>query len=163
MSTTSRERTIRWEDPHAALAQGAGLSGLEVIRALMAGEIPPPPISQTMAMGPVEVERGRVVFALTPDESLYNPIGSVHGGVAATLLDSVMGCAVQTMLEAGQAYTTADLHVRYLRPMSVDTGRVLAEGVVVHAGRRLLTAEGTIRVEATGKVVATATTGCVVL
>ena len=94
---------------------------------------------------------------------MFNPIGSIHGGVAATLLDSAMGCAVHTTLPAGTGYTTADLHVRYLRAMTAQTGRVLSIGTVVQSGRRQATAEGRIEVQATGKVIATATTGCIVM
>jgi len=159
-----RTRTFSWEDP-ATLAHAArdGRSGLEFMRAMAGGELPPPPIGALMGFEIAEVEAGRVVFAVTAAEWMFNPIGSVHGGVAATLLDSCMGCAVQTVLPAGAGYTTSDLQVRYLRAMTADTGRVLAEGTVVHAGRRQVTAEGRITVEATGKAVATATTGCLVL
>lgn len=159
-----RTRTFAWEDP-AILAEAArdGRSGLDFIRALAAGELPPPPIGALLGFDIAEVEAGRVVFALTPAEWMFNPIGSVHGGVAATLLDSCMGCAVQTVLPAGVGYTTGDLQVRYLRAMTADTGRVLAEGKVVHRGRRQMTAEGRVWVEADDKVVATATTGCLLL
>ena len=111
----------------------------------------------------VEVGEGRVVFSLEPQEWIFNPIGSVHGGIAATLLDSCLGCAIQTVLPAGGAYTTGDLHVRYLRAMSAATGLVHAEGRVEHVGRRQATADGRITVAATGKTIATATTGCLVL
>jgi uncharacterized protein (TIGR00369 family) len=94
---------------------------------------------------------------------MYNPIGSVHGGVAATLLDSCMDCAVHSTLEAGVGYTTTDLQVRYIRPMSADTGRVLAEGRLVHAGRRTATAEGRLTTEDGETLLAHATTGCVIL
>ena len=140
-----------------------GRTGLEFISAAMGGELSPPPIARLIGMETVAVEEGRVVFAATPAEWMYNPIGSVHGGIAATLLDSCMGCAVQTRLPAGVGYTTSDLQVRYLRAMTADTGRVLAEGTVTHAGRRQATAEGRLTVEATGKLIATATTGCIVL
>jgi uncharacterized protein (TIGR00369 family) len=113
-------------------------------------------------MSIVEVEDGRCVFALDPAEWMFNPIGSVHGGVAATLLDSCMGCAVHSTLPAGVGYATTDIQVRYLRAMSASTGRVLAEGEVVHRGRRQATAEGRLYVEDTGKLIAHATTGCTV-
>ncbi len=112
----------------------------------------------------VEVERGRAVFALEPAEWMYNPIGSVHGGIAATILDSCMGCAVHTTLEAGVGYTTdrpaGPLHPRDER---TATGRVLAEGRVVHAGRRTATAEGRLFVESDETLIAHASTGCVIL
>ena len=144
-------------------AAGRERDGIELMRAVMDGELPPPPIAQLLGMSLVEVGEGRAVFALEPAEWMYNPIGSVHGGVAATILDSCMGCAVHTLLPAGVGYSTSDLQIRYLRGMSSDTGRVRAEGTVVHAGRRLATAEGRLVVEATGKLIATGTTGCIVL
>ncbi len=103
------------------------------------------------------------MFAVQPAEWMYNPIGSVHGGIAATLLDSCMGCAIHSTLPAGVGYTTSDLQIRYSRGMTVDTGRVIAEGTVVHGGRRLATAEGRLTVEATGKLIAHATTGCILI
>jgi uncharacterized protein (TIGR00369 family) len=159
-----RTRTFDWEDPTILAAAAVdGRSGLEFIAAIASGELPPPPIAKLLGMDIVEASEGRAVFSLQPAEWMFNPIGSVHGGIAATLLDSCMGCAVQTVLPPGAAYTTSDLQVRYLRSMSPDTGRVLAEGRVVHPGRRQATAEGRLSVEATGKLIATATTGCIVL
>jgi uncharacterized protein (TIGR00369 family) len=158
-----RSRTATWYDPAATVTLGSGLSGLEFMQKLAAGQIPPPPIAQLLGMWLTKADVGLVEFQCTPDESMYNPIGMVHGGIAATILDSCMGCAVHTTLPAGVGYSTSDLQVRYLRGMSSDTGRVRAEGTVVHAGRRLATAEGRLIVEATGKLIATATTGCIVL
>ena len=159
-----RTRTFSWDDPVALAAVAAnGKTGLEFMRAVADGELPPPPIAQLLDMEITELSEGRAVFALTPAEWMFNPIGSVHGGIAATLLDSCMGCAVHTTLPAGTGYTTADLQVRYLRGMDASTGRVLAEGTTVHAGRRQATAEGRLVVETTGKLLATATTGCHIL
>ncbi len=159
-----RERTFSWADPRAALNQAAGRSGLEVMRAIIDGELPPPPIARLLEMEVIEAEPGRAVFALQPQEWMYNPIGSVHGGIAATILDSCMGCAVHTTLEAGVGYTTTDLQVRYLRSMQAGEGRVLAEGRVVHAGRRTATAEGRVYLEAEeGVLLAHGSTGCVIL
>lgn len=159
-----RTRTFGWEDPATLVeAAGDGRTGLDFIRAMASGELPPPPIGAMLGFEIVTADAGRVVFALEPAEWMFNPIGGVHGGIAATLLDSCMGCAVQTVLPAGAGYTTGDLHVRYLRGMRADTGRVLAEGTVIHQGRRHATAEGRITVEATDKLVATGTTGCFVL
>ena len=137
-----RTRSFSWEDPAATAAVALELSGLESMKAIIDGTLPPPPIARLLDFTIVEVDDGRAVFAIEPAEWMYNPIGSVHGGIAATLLDSCMGCAVHTTLEAGVAYTTADLQVRYIRAMSDATGRVLAEGRVVHSGRRTATAEG---------------------
>lgn len=138
------------------------LSGLEFIRAIAAGEIPPPTMAVTMRMEPTEVEAGRVVFSGRPGEEHYNPLGSVHGGYAATLLDSALGCAVQTTLAAGVGYATASLEIKYLRPITRDTGRVVAEARVVHSGRTQATAEAELTDEA-GRILATATTTCLVL
>jgi uncharacterized protein (TIGR00369 family) len=157
--TTDRTRTIRWDDPLAAAARGREMSGLELLQAIRDGRLPPPPIAVLMGFSIVELGEGRVIFAVTPAEYHYNPIGVVHGGVAATLLDTVMGCAVQSKLPRGRAYTTLDVQVRYLRPLTVQTGRVLGLGVVVHAGGRIATAEGRITDEA-GRLYATGTCSC---
>ena len=111
----------------------ASLPGLEAIRKIASGELPPPPIAQLLDFEISHVEEGRVIFAFTPAEWMYNPIGTVHGGVAATLLDSSLGCAIHTTLAAGQRYTTSDLQVRYVRALSADTGRVLADSHVVQS------------------------------
>ena len=156
-------RTFSWQDPLATAARASSMSGLEYMTAIAEGTVPSPPIARLMGSSLVEVERGRAVFACEPAEWMYNPIGSVHGGVAATLLDSCMGCAVHTTLDPGAAYTTTDLQVRYIRGMTADTGRVLAEGTVVHVGGRTATAEGRLFVETDGKLIAHASTGCVIL
>lgn len=158
-----RTRSFSWEDPAATAAAGLELSGLECMRAIVDGTLPPPPIARLLDFEIVEVERGRAVFAMAPAEWMYNPIGSVHGGIAATILDSCMGCAVHTTLEPGVAYTTADLQVRYIRAMSHATGRVLAEGRVVHAGKRTATAEGRLFAQEDERLIAHGSTGCVIL
>jgi len=158
-----RSRTFNWHDPLDTAARARSMSGLEYMAAIAAGTLPPPPIAELMGFSLVEVQEGRAVFALEPAEWMYNPIGSVHGGVAATLLDSCMGCAVNSTLPDGATYTTTDLQVRYVRAMGSDTGRVLAEGTVVHSGTRTATAEGRLFVEADGKLIAHASTGCVIL
>lgn len=158
-----RTRTISWEDPVEAFSRGSGLSGIDYLYAIRDGELPPPPIAALMGFAPVEVEEGRVVFAVEPAEYHYNPIGLVHGGLAATLLDSAMGCAVQTLLPAGVGYTTLEVKVNYVRPMTRDTGRVLAEATVLHRGSRVATAEGRVFAEDTGKLLAHGTTTCMVL
>jgi uncharacterized protein (TIGR00369 family) len=116
-----------------------------------------------MGFGIVEVEEGRAVFAATPTELHYNPIGVVHGGFAATLLDSAMGCAVQSTLPAGVLYTTLEVKVNFARPLTCDTGRVLCTGTIVHRGRTVATAEGRLTAEATGKLLAHASTTCLVI
>ena len=161
--SSTRTRTFSWEDPAATAADGLKLPGLDYIRAIAAGTLPPPPIAQLLGFEIVQAEEGRAIFAVEPAEWMYNPIGAVHGGIAATLLDSCMGCAVHTTLEAGVGYTTTDLHVRYIRAISGASGRVLAEGRVVHAGRRTATAEGRLFVESDERLLAHGTTGCAIL
>ena len=159
----TRTRSFSWEDPAATAAAGLGLPGLQYIRAIIEGTLPPPPVAELLGLEIVEADVGRAVFAMEPAEWMYNPLGMVHGGIAATILDSCMGCAVHTSLDAGVGYATTDLQVRYVRPMSDTTGRVLAEGRVVHGGRRTATAEGRLFAESDGSLIAHATTGCAIL
>lgn len=118
------------------------MPAIELFRAMAAGQLPAPPIGQTMNFTLVEVEPGRVVFAGTPDGRYLNPIGTVHGGWVATLLDSCMTCAVHATLPAGQACTTVEMKVNFVRPLSEAIGEVRAEGRVIHAGKTISTAEG---------------------
>ncbi|MCW2857970.1 MAG: hypothetical protein JWR52_3585 [Marmoricola sp.] len=138
------------------------LSGLEQMQLIVTGELPPPAIATLLGMTVVDVAEGSATFELTPDERMMNPIGSVHGGIAATLLDSCMGCAVHTTLAPGQAYTTAQLNVHYLRAMQPGTGPVRATGTVMHRGRTQSTAEGRLY-DARGKLIAHGTTTCLIL
>ncbi|HUA73376.1 MAG TPA: PaaI family thioesterase [Solirubrobacteraceae bacterium] len=163
IDAATRARTFTWQDPAATAAEGLKLAGLDYILKIAAGELPAPPIARLLEMEIVEAEEGRAVFALTPAEWMYNPIGMVHGGIAATILDSCMGCAVHTTLPAGVGYTTTDVQVRYNRAMGGATGRVLAEGRVVHGGRRTATAEGRLLTEADGTLIAHGSTGCAIL
>jgi EmrB/QacA subfamily drug resistance transporter len=160
--TATRERVVRWEDPVAALEHARGLSGLEQMKAIGSGAIPAPPIAATLGFELVEAAEGRAVFAVQPDEYHYNPIGVVHGGLAATLLDSAMGCAVHTTVDAGAGYTTLELKVNYVRGMTRDTGRVRCEATVVHRGGTIATAEGRLIAEETGKLLAHGTTTCLI-
>jgi uncharacterized protein (TIGR00369 family) len=144
------------------VALGKTMSGLDYLRAMQSGELPTPPISAMMDMTFQEASEGRVVFTLEPAEYHYNPLGSVHGGVAATLLDSAMGCAVQTMLPVGQWYTTLEIKINYLRPLTEATGTVYGEGKIIHVGGRVATAEGRIT-DASGKLYAHGTTTCILL
>lgn len=136
-------------------------TGLAILQAMLAGELPYPPIADTLDFSLVEVSAGKAVFQGTPQLKHYNPLGSVHGGWYATLLDSALGCAVQTMLPAGTAYTTAELGVNIVRAASHKTGPLRAIGSVLHCGRQLATAEARI-VDADGKLYAHATTTCMV-
>lgn len=144
------------------LDRARALDGMEFLRAVMDGRFPAPPITALIGFAPTELERGRVVFESAPDERHYNLIGSVHGGYAATLLDSCMACAVHSMLEAGWSYTTLELKVNFVRALTAATGAVRAEGKLVHLGRRVATAEGRLT-DAQGRLLAHATTTCLVI
>jgi len=159
---TDRTRTHSWEDPAPTLAAVAGSPGLLLLESLARGELPAPPIMSTLGFEGFTVGPGWARFSMTPAEHHYNPIGSVHGGVAATLLDSAMGCAVHSTLDAGVGYTTVDLQISFVRPLTSTTGRVSCEASVVHVGSRVATAEGRI-VDANGKLYAHGTTTCLIL
>jgi len=137
------------------------LSGLDFIKGLSEGRFPRPPIADLMDFQVVEVEPGRAVFAATPGEQHYNPLGSVHGGYISTLLDSCMGCAVHTRLTPGQGYTSLELKVNFVRRVSADTGAVRAEGKVIHLGGQIATAEGRL-IDAGGRLLAHGTTTCLI-
>jgi len=138
---TERSRTFTWEDPAVTALAGQHLSGLEYLQAMQRGELPPPPIAELMGFEGFVAEEGKVTFFATPAEYHYNPIGVVHGGLAATLFDSALGCAVHSTLPAGTGYTTLELKVNYLRPLTSETGRVRCEASVIHVGGRVATAE----------------------
>jgi uncharacterized protein (TIGR00369 family) len=157
-----RTRTITWEDPTAAIQTGKKISGIEYLQAMQSGELPPPPIAVLLGMSLAEVSEGRVVFVAEPAEYHYNPLGTVHGGVIATLLDSAVGCAVQSMLPAGTSYTTLELKVNYLRPVTERTGSIYAEGKIIYVGGRIATAEGRLK-DTAGKLYAHVTTTCIIL
>jgi uncharacterized protein (TIGR00369 family) len=145
----------------ASRADFAGLNGMQQMQAMLDGKAPYPHIADTMDFSLVEIGEGRAVFQGTPQLKHYNPLGSVHGGWYATLLDSAVGCAVHTVMPAGRAYTTAELSVNIVRAASLTSGPLRAIGTVVHVGRQLATAEGRI-VGADGKLYAHATTTCLV-
>jgi len=157
-----RHREVSWEDPLVSAAQALDLSGLDFLRAIMAGRIPPPPLAALLGMSILAAEPGQVTFGLDVGEHLYNPIGSVHGGVFCTLLDSAMGCAVHSSLDRGQAYTTLELKVNIVRALDVKTPSVVATGHVVSMGRRVVTASGQIT-GPDGTLYAHATTTCLIL
>jgi uncharacterized protein (TIGR00369 family) len=161
--TDSRSRTFDWSDPAEALTQArkAG-TGLEALQAMIDGAIPPPPISRLMGFTLMEVSEGFALFECEPAEFHYNPIGVIHGGLACTLLDSALGCAGHTTLPAGVGYTSIDLVVRYLRPITHESGILRATGRVVKPGRRVIFTEGDLT-DAAGRLVATATSSLLVL
>jgi len=135
--------------------------GLGFLQAIIAGKLPQPPIAEVMGFHLVEAENGRAVFEGLPEFRHYNPIGSVHGGFAATLLDSALGCAIFSTLAQGDAWTTLELKLNFVRALSKDSGPVRAEGRIVHRGRTVATAEGDLKDRA-GKLYAHATTTCMI-
>ncbi|SFG90114.1 uncharacterized domain 1-containing protein [Pseudomonas sp. NFACC45] len=141
--------------------QIASRTGMEVFEAIFAGELPPPPIGDTLDFVPIHMAPGIAVFQGRPQRRHYNPLGTVHGGWFATLLDSAVGCAVHSTLPAGQGYTTLELKVNMVRPLSDQVSLVRAEGKVIHAGRKVATAEGRI-IGPDGKLYAHATTTCLI-
>jgi uncharacterized protein (TIGR00369 family) len=160
-AAVGRTRTVSWEDPAPGAEAARKMSGLDYLRAMMRRELPAPPMAALMGFRFVEVDEGRVVFDCVPAEYHYNPIGAVHGGFACTLFDSAMGCAVHTQLPAGAGYTTIELKVNLLRPITVETGRLLCEGETIHVGGRIATAEARLRDES-GRLYGHATTTCMI-
>jgi uncharacterized protein (TIGR00369 family) len=156
-----RSRTVTWHDPRITAAGALERSGLEAMEAIRDGILPPPPIGMLMQFDIRAVEEGRVEFGCTLDESVYNPIGVVHGGLVCTLLDSVAGCAVHTTLPAGMGYTSIEIKVNYLRAVHADSGPLTAIGRVTKPGRRVAFAEGEI-LDAQGRRVATASSSLLV-
>ena len=157
--TELRRRTVEWSDPVEAARLGQGLSGADYLRKIIAGDIPKPTVALTLGFDLAEVGDGFAVFTLVPGEHHYNPLATMHGGVICTLLDSAMGCAVHTVVPKGSTYTTAELKVNFVRPITCDTPPVRAEGRVIHRGRQLATAEGKL-LDGTGRLYAHGVTTC---
>jgi uncharacterized protein (TIGR00369 family) len=157
----TRSRTVSWDDPMVTAAGGLQRSGLATLEAIRDGVLPPPPIARLMQFDIQEIEEGRVVFGCTLDESVYNPLGVVHGGLVCTLLDTVAGCAVHSTLPQGLGYTSIELKVNYLRAVRADSGPLTAVGTVVKPGRRVAFADGQV-LDAAGRLVATASSSLLV-
>ena len=157
-----RSLTISWQDPSALAQAGRSMKGIDFLRAIRDGSLPPPPMAELLGFKLVEVDTGHAVFEVLPGEQHYNPIGVVHGGLAMTLLDSAMGCAVQTQMPAGGGYTTLEAKTNLTRAITSQTGKLRAVGKAIHVGSRVATAEGRL-VDAAGKLYAHATTTCLVL
>jgi uncharacterized protein (TIGR00369 family) len=141
---TERERTYSWDDPFALRDAMAEKSGLDLMQAMARGELPPPPIAQTLGFRLVEAERGHAVFECEPAEYHYNPIGTVHAGLAMTLMDSAMGLSFVTTLGAPTPWTTLEMKSNFTRALSIETGLVRCIGSVIHPGRRVVTTEARI-------------------
>jgi uncharacterized protein (TIGR00369 family) len=157
-----RELSLSWSDPAALSAAGRRMRGLDFLRAICERKLPQPPIARLLGFELVEVEPGRAVFEVVPGERHYNPIGVVHGGLAMTLLDSAMTCAIQTRAATGSGFTTVEAKTKFVRPITAATGTIRAIGTLIHAGSRLATAEGRV-LDAAGKLYAHATTTCIVM
>lgn len=161
MTSANRTRRYVWQDPAISAAAVGRLSGLEFLRELLAGRLPEPPLAAVLGFSLEEVDPGRVTFALEPGENHYNPIGGVHGGVYATLLDSAAGSAVQSLLPAGTGYTSLDLSVKFLRPITAHTGTIRAIGTVLKRGRRTALAQAEL-LDAHDRLLAHATSSCLI-
>ncbi len=155
-------KTVRWYDPMVTASGGSGLSGLEFLRALRDGALPPAPLAMVLGFRPVEAEEGRVVFEATPDESASNVLGGVHGGLVCALADTVTALAVRTTLPAGVSYASVDLNVSYTRPVTKESGTLRAVGTVVKPGRRVAFSRAEV-FDGAGQLVATATASCLII
>ena len=157
-----RSLSVSWADPRQLADASRSMPGIEFLRAIRDGRLPPPPIAQLLGFSLVEVEPGHAVFECTPGEQHYNPIGVVHGGFAMTLLDSALGCCVQTMMPDKAGYTTLEAKTNLVRAITTTTGKLRAIGKALHIGSRVATAEARLE-DLSGKLYAHATTTCIVL
>jgi len=158
---SERSRTYSWTDPAEHAAMMGSRSGLELLQAMAAGELPAPPVMHLIDMAGLEVEEGSVTVHLDPQEFHYNPLGTVHGGVLSTLLDTAAACSVHSTLPVGVGYTSLDLTVKFLRPVTVASGRITTRGAVLQRGRRTALAEARMT-DAAGRLVAHATSSCLI-
>jgi uncharacterized protein (TIGR00369 family) len=157
-----RELVVTWSDPAPALDAGRKMLPIEHLRAIRDGRLADPPFARLLGMRLALVEEGQAAFELTPAEQHYNPLGAVHGGVAFALLDSAMGCAVQSRCAAGKGYTTLELKVNLVRAITQQTGLLRASAKVVHFGSRTATAEARLE-DAAGKLYAHGSSTCLIL
>lgn len=156
-----RERTYGWEDPIEGARTAKTLSGLDYLQGIVDGQYPQPPICETLGFELTDVADGKAAYAVVPEEFHYNGTGSVHSGLVHTLCDSAMGSAVQTKLAAGVGYTTLEIKVNIVRPITAKTGRLICVGTVIHVGRSVATAEARVEDEQ-GKLYAHGTTTCMI-
>lgn len=143
----NRIRTHKWANPTDLAAKAKTLSGFDFLNGILIGEIPPAPIAETLDFYPVSLEKGKVIFEFEPQEFHYNPIGSVHGGVITTILDTVMGCSIQSALELGQAYTTLELKVNFLKAVTTRSGKIRSTGKIIHLGKSTALVEADLKDE----------------
>lgn len=156
-----RTRLIEWVNPSSYAHQLPDLSGVEFIRAVLSGDLPPPPVAKTLGYQPEKVEQGRTEFSLEPGEHLINPIGTVHGGILGTLLDTAMGSAIWTSLPKGKAFITLEYKVNFIQPVIANTGKITAVGECLSVGARTATARADIR-DRDGNLMAHATCTCMI-
>jgi uncharacterized protein (TIGR00369 family) len=157
-----RSRTITWSDPHDAAGKARYMSGMDYFNAISRGEIAYPPLLETLDLKAVSIEKGVAVFAFQPQEFHYNTIGTVHGGVISAILDSAMGCAVHSLLEAGTGYTTLELKVNFLKAITVKAGLLKATSKTIHAGKRTALVEAQLTDEA-GNIYAHGVSTCLII
>jgi len=151
-----RKRTVTWEDPSKGIEAAGTMTGIEWLRAMARRDAPPPPLADVLGFRLEQIEPGDVTVTLEPQEFHYNPMGVLHGGMAATLFDSALGCAVQSLLPPGYIAPTMQLQISYVRPVTVQTGKVFCTGKVIHIGKKSATAEGRL-VDQEGKLYAHST------
>jgi uncharacterized protein (TIGR00369 family) len=156
-----RSRTVTWHDPGYGVTRGPAMAGIDYLKAMIAGELPPPPMAALVQFDVIDVEPGKVTLTCQPDGSVYNPNGAVHGGLVCTLLDSAAGLALHSTLPAGKGYTSIEIKVNYLKPVRLDAGPFTTTGTVVKSGSRVGFTEGVVT-NASGAIVATATSSLLV-
>lgn len=160
--TQERTRTFGWTDPSVHAELIGRRSGLDLLQAMAKGELPAPPIMHLIDLAAMEVEEGSATLHLDPQEFHYNPLGTMHGGVISTLLDTAAACSVHSTLPIGLGYTSLDLSVKFLRPVTIAGGRITCNGTVLQQGRRTALAEAHLT-DSTGKLLAHATSSCLIL
>jgi uncharacterized protein (TIGR00369 family) len=160
-SGTTRSKTVAWQDPAALAAAGATLPGREFLQAILDSRLPPPPMAALVGAEIVSIGEGEAVFRCTPDESTYNPLDMVHGGLLCTLLDTAAGCAVHTLLPAGAGFSSIEINVSFLKPLRAGTGEIKAHGRALKVGRRIAFAEAHARDQG-GELVGHATASLVI-
>lgn len=156
-----RKRTHQWANPTELAEQAGTLSGFDFLNGILNGKIPPAPIAETLDFHPLDLEPGKVVFEFVPQEFHYNPIGTVHGGVITTLLDTAMGCALQSVLPKGQAYTTLELKVNFIRAVTEKSGKLKSTGKIIHSGKTTALAEANL-ISETGTLYAHGVSTCMI-
>jgi uncharacterized protein (TIGR00369 family) len=159
--TQERTRTFSWTDPSVHAATVGTRTGVDLLQAIGRGELPPPPVMSMLGVGALTASEGSVTIELDPQEFHYNPLGTVHGGVLSTLLDTAAACSVHSTLPAGIAYTSLDLNVKFLRPVTLASGHLTCTGTVLQRGRRTALAEARLT-DAQGKLAAHATSTCLI-